>query len=486
MSELLRTETDVVVVGGGGAGLAAAIEAGRAGARVVLLEKNPALGGTTLRSVGSITATGTELQARAGIEDSTQAHFEDLALFNIAAVANADSRDNTDLRRVLVENAPDAIRFLSDMGIVFFGPMSEAPHRVPRMHNVLPHASAFIRNMAREAARAGVDIFVNARAETLLRDGKRVTGVRGDVNGAKQEFMAAGGVVLAAGDFSNGEAMKARFVSADIAAIPGINPTSMGDGQRLGEEAGGVIVNGDVMAVEVRFTAPPGKAWIDLLPSSRPLARLVRLSMRHLPPSMLRPFLMMFVTTHLAPSRKLFEEGAILINRNGFRFTDESGEIQFEIAKQPANEAFIVFDTQVAEKFTAWPNYISTAPGVAYAYLNDYRRNRRDIFHQAESLDALAARIGVPGGALAEGAPFTTPPFYALGPLRSWIAFADGGLRVSPGMEVLSSAGEPIPGLYAAGSCGQGGVLLEGHGHHLAWAFTSGRIAGQSAAAGNR
>ena len=52
-------------------------------------------------------------------------------------------------------------------------------------------------------------------------------------------------------------------------------------------------------------------------------------------------------------------------------------------------------------------------------------------------------------------------------------------------MEVLTTAGEPIPGLYAAGSCGQGGVLLAGHGHHLAWAFTSGRIAGVSAAAGN-
>jgi len=75
------------------------------------------------------------------------------------------------------------------------------------------------------------------------------------------------------------------------------------------------------------------------------------------------------------------------------------------------------------------------------------------------------------------------PPFYALGPVKSYCVFADGGLRVSEQMEVLIAAGAPIPGLYAAGSVGQGGLLLEGHGHHLAWAFVSGRIAGRSVAA---
>ena len=59
---------------------------------------------------------------------------------------------------------------------------------------------------------------------------------------------------------------------------------------------------------------------------------------------------------------------------------------------------------------------------------------------------------------------------------------ADGGLKVDRDLRVLNRDGQPIPGLYAAGSTGQGGLLLEGHGHHLAWAFTSGRIAGKHAA----
>ncbi len=72
---------EIVVVGGGGTGLAAAIEGAAAGRRVLLLEKEGKLGGTTGRSVGSITASGTELQRRAGVVDSTDAHFEDMPLF---------------------------------------------------------------------------------------------------------------------------------------------------------------------------------------------------------------------------------------------------------------------------------------------------------------------------------------------------------------------------------------------------------------------
>ena len=74
------------------------------------------------------------------------------------------------------------------------------------------------------------------------------------------------------------------------------------------------------------------------------------------------------------------------------------------------------------------------------------------------------------------------PPFHALGPVLSWIVFSEGGLRVDEKLRVLGRDGQPIPGLYAAGSAGQGGLLLEGHGHHLSWAFTSGRLAGENGA----
>ena len=72
----------------------------------------------------------------------------------------------------------------------------------------------------------------------------------------------------------------------------------------------------------------------------------------------------------------------------------------------------------------------------------------------------------------------------ALGPAKSWIVITDGGLAVSERMEVLNADGSVMPGLFAAGSNGQGGALLEGHGTHVGWAIVSGRIAGKSATSG--
>ena len=81
--------------------------------------------------------------------------------------------------------------------------------------------------------------------------------------------------------------------------------------------------------------------------------------------------------------------------------------------------------------------------------------------------------------------PIDRAPYCALGPAKSWIVFTDGGARINSKFQVVNRDGQPIRGLYAAGSAGQGGVLLEGHGHHLGWAFVSGRLAGRSAALGD-
>ena len=73
-------------------------------------------------------------------------------------------------------------------------------------------------------------------------------------------------------------------------------------------------------------------------------------------------------------------------------------------------------------------------------------------------------------------------PYVTLGPVRAVFVHAEGGLAVNSAHQVLGTGDRPIPGLYAAGSTGQGGLLLKGHGHHLAWAFASGRRAGRNAA----
>src|SRR5262249_10819222 len=106
---MAMTETvhDVVVVGGGGSGLAAAIEARWLGRDVVLIEKNSQLGGSTAWSIGSVSASATPHQLRRNIKDRPEDHWRDMAGFNGAL----DPRDNPELRRVLADAMPDTFRW---------------------------------------------------------------------------------------------------------------------------------------------------------------------------------------------------------------------------------------------------------------------------------------------------------------------------------------------------------------------------------------
>ncbi len=474
---------DVLVVGGGGAGLAAAISAAEAGARVLLLEKNERLGGSTAWSIGSVTATQTPHQRRQGIADDPAAHWADMPGF----AGELAPRDNDALRRVLCDEMPTTFQWLLDSGVCFYGPMPEPPHRQPRMHNVLPNSRAFIYHLERRARRAGVAIRTGAAVTALLQRHGRVAGVR-LADGL--ELHARGELILAAGDFTNDPGFKRRFMGEQEAKVQGVNASATGDGQRLGEALGARIVNGDLaLGPELRFIAPAQETFVRRLPPWRALALTMQWALEHVPMALLRPLMMKFLTTMLAPAAALFDDGARLVNRRGERFGDERQRPAWRLPDQPDGVGFIVLDAALAARYEAWPHFISTAPGIAYAYLADYRRNRPDVFAQAPTLDALAQRLGMDAQALArsaaaaDGRPALGPgPYVTLGPLRAVFVHAEGGLMVDEQHRVLDAQGQPIAGLRAAGSTGQGGLLLKGHGHHLGWAFASGRRAGRLAA----
>lgn len=492
MNAMRTIDCDVLVIGGGGSGLAAAASAAASGRKVTLIEKNDALGGTTAWSVGSISASATRLQAAAGIEgDRPEHHFEDMALFAGPLV----QRDNPALRRLLTENVTAALHWLMDIGVRFFGPMPEPPHRVPRMHNVLPNSRAYIYHLEKECRRLGVDIRLSHRAVRLCAADGRLEAVEVEApHGGTVRYRVRFGTVLASGDYAGSSEMKADRISARAAAVPAINETNTGDGHRLAIELGARVLNGDLMlGPEIRFVPPARQTLLKRLPPYRLVGLALKLAIDWLPDRIQRPFVMSFATTALAPTPAMYEAGAILVNRDGERFTDECDTPAYDVSMQPGGEAFIVFDGRVGELYSRPPNFISTAPGIAYAYLDDYRRSRRDIFNEAASIEELASMLKVDAGmlrnALLRGgtdgsgpSKSLRPPFYALGPVRSWILFTDGGLAVSDRLEILGKDDKPIGGFYGAGSAGQGGLILEGHGHHLAWAFTSGRIAGANAA----
>jgi len=482
----------VIVVGGGGAGLAAAIEARAAGADVLLIEKNPALGGSTAWSIGSITATGTPHQLRKGIIDNADDHWRDMAGFN----GELDARDNPALRRVLADAIPETFRWLLAHGIRFYGPMPEPPHQKPRMHNVLPNSRSYITHLERAARRAGVVVRTGTRAVSLVTDDHRVCGIDCETPNGRKRYRAAA-VVLAAGDFTSDPMLKSQYMGPREAKVDGVNVTATGDGQKLALTLGARVLNGDLaLGPELRFIPPQKQNILLKLPPWPLLASFMAWSLDRMPSFLLRPFVMSFVTTALAPSPTIFEAGALLVNKAGQRFTDELAKPAYDVAEQTDKIAYILLDSRLAQSFNAWPSFISTAPGVAYAYLDDYRRNRRDVFAAADSLNELGAKLSMARDALGQTVArynesagnrptFGAGPYVALGPVRAVFVHAEGGLAVDHDHRVLGPNDVPIAGLYAAGSTGQGGLLLKGHGHHLAWAFVSGRRAGRNAAAGH-
>ena len=165
---------EVVVLGGGGSGLAAAIEAAVAGARVVVIEKAEFLRGSTGRSVGAIAASRTPDQKRLGISDCPELHFEDYRTLS-GELAACESEE---LARLLVENVTESLAWLRGLGVEFFGPVEGPGHSVPRLHNALPGSRSYVHHLHKRARQLGVTILLSTTAETLEQVGEVVNQVR--------------------------------------------------------------------------------------------------------------------------------------------------------------------------------------------------------------------------------------------------------------------------------------------------------------------
>ena len=482
----MNTHYDAIVVGGGGSGLAAAVSAAECGTSVLLLEKQPHLGGTTGISVGSYTANRTRLQKRAGVEDSLDAHAEDAGKF---AAADIEARNNDELRRFFLSHSAATLDWLMGMGLRYHGPSPEPPNRVPRMHNVVPGAKIYIATLQAHLERHGGTILCGAPVVELTREDGRVKGVVAEIEGARTTFTAARGVVLAAGDYANSAAHISRFKGERFTAIEGINPHSGGDGHRLAEEAGAQLLNMDVTyGPELRFVPPPGRTFQQLLPTRGPLAwfmgRLLPAAPRLLTNALIRRLLV----TWQHPENALFDDGALLVNKNGECFCDATvwPDREIAIAQQPDKICYILLDRRLAERYSAWPHFISTAPKIAYAYVEDYLKLRPDVAVRG-TLDAVAARRGLPADALrssidahnADGQALAGDAWVLLGPAKAYFTTTEGGAAINQQFQVLDEENQTIPGLYAVGQNGLGGQILWGHGLHIAWAMTSGRLVGE-------
>jgi hypothetical protein len=176
------------------------------------------------------------------------------------------------------------------------------------------------------------------------------------------------------------------------------------------------------------------------------------------------------------------------VNRQGTRVGGDIGIPEISLAKEEVRECWLVMDKRLANKFSKWPDFLSTAPGVAYAYLPDFKRSRPDLYTSASTVSELAQKLDIPEDVFTRTiedinssrsieTKLLDGPYCALGPLRLWGLAAPIGLAVDTNLRVLDGSDNPIPGLFAVGNVGQGRFTISGHGHGLGWAFTSGRLA---------
>jgi fumarate reductase flavoprotein subunit len=363
------------------------------------------------------------------------------------------------------------------------------------MHNVVPGARAYITTLQTRFQQLGGVILCNAGVERLVCKDRRIVGVVAIQSRKEQEFQARRGVVLAAGDYANSPELIKNFKGDRFSEIEGINPFSTGDGHRLAEQAGARLINMDVTyGPELRFVPPSRRSFLNLLPTGGIATKLMGWLMPYVPKFVVNAFIRRLLVTWQHPENALFDDGAILVNQLGRRFCDErdSPSREIAIAAQPGKLCYILLDQRLIQRYSAWPHFISTAPQIAYAYVADYLRLRADIAVRARTLEALAKLRGISASALqatidsfnmqrgeSNIAPLEGSDWVLLGPAKAYFTTTEGGAAINERFQVLNDQGTPIEGLYAVGQNGLGGQILWGHGLHIAWAMTSGRLCGR-------
>ena len=484
---MTHNDPDVLIVGAGGSGLAAAVSCAQHGLSVLVLEACAEIGGTTGIAVGSFTASQSELQRKQGITDSPEQHANDLTGF---APSQIEARNNSTQRAFFTKHVAETMNWLQALKIKFVGPVAEPPNRHPRMHNVIPGAKAYIARLQIAAQKQGVEIRPNSTVTKLIINEGHVIGAEyQDAAGEIHLVRAQLAVVLAAGDYANNSELIKRFKGGGYENIEGINPHATGLGHLLAESVGARMVNMDVTyGPELRFIATSQTPFQQWLPVSGPLATIQNWIAGLLPDWVFRKLIKRLLVTWQHPEDALFEHGAILINRHAERFCDEldTATRNRAVSHQDDRQAYILLSADQVEEFSQWPHFISTAPDIAYAYIDDYLRLRPDVTLKSENLRAISQAANLPLTRLVETANSSfsnlNGPWVLLGPVKSYFTTTEGSPAINEHMQVLNTKDRVIEGLYAVGQCGLNGMILWSHGCHIAWAMTSGRLVGESIA----
>jgi fumarate reductase flavoprotein subunit len=444
----------VLIIGGGAAGLVAALAARDTGVEVVVLERDAAPQGSTALSSGFVPAAGTRFQRAKGIDDSPELFARDLQK---KAKGLAEQR----LVAVLSRSIGPTIDWLADTYGVPFGLVEGflyPVHSVLRMHGTPRHTGAELMAYLTQAAeRAGVDIVTNAHVHALYADANgRVAGVRLDRPDGTTESIGCGALVLACSGFGGNPDMVRRYIPEMAGALYFGHTGNTGDAVAWGENLG---------AATRDMTAYQGHGSV--------------------------------ATPHnILITWAVMMEGGVQVNATGARFSDEHqgySEQAVAVLAQPGGVAWSICDQRLHEL------------GLGF---EDYRRAvESGAVRTAPDIRALAATLGLPADALAStvdavrsfiagvardpfgrdftGKPPLAPPFYGV-KVTGALFHTQGGLWIDDTARVLRRDDTQLPNLFAAGgaACGVSGPQVWGYlsGNGLLAAVGLGQIAGSQAA----
>lgn len=494
-SGTIERTADVVVIGSGGAGMSAALEAIKAGGKVIVIEKMASAGGNTILAGSAMNAADPELQKKQEMtpaqldtidsllelpaknehmkawqdtirgdiekyraENSTYL-YDSPALHKLQTYVDGDYVANPELVEVFGDNALDSIHWLTELGTEWTDTITAAVGATwTRSHTPLQtfgsKGAGFVLPQLQEVEKLGGEILLEHTAQELLIEDGRVTGVKGvTADGSTFIFRAEKGVILATGGFSANVEMREKYnthwATLDEAIPTSNGPQATGDGIIMAENAGANLV---------------GMEWIQMLPTT----------VKSFTPAI---------------------DSTILVNKEGKRFVKEDGrrdEISKATLEQPETKYWRIVDAHVTEDMLN---------GVAYTGETISEMVDNEGVFKADSLAELADMIGVPADALQEtvdefngyaenngkgdptgrtlfGQKIDKAPYYALVGLTK-VHHTMGGVEINTETQVLDKNGAVIEGLYAAGEV-TGGIHGSNRlgGNAISDAIIFGRIAG--------
>lgn len=489
-------DTDIVIVGAGGAGMTAAIAAANEGRDVVIVESQAMVGGNSVRATGGMNAAKTpaqdenEFNEAAGVEKTLETaasewadneaitalantvaeqwaayqanpegYFDSVELMELDTLIGGHGINDPALVEALCSNSADAIDWLAEQGIELTSVSSFGGASVKRIHRpvdsegkTISVGSYMIPLLQSKCEELGIEILLNTTANKILTDadGAAVGIEATDKNGAAVTVNAKA-VILATGGFGANLDMVVEY-KPDLAGFMTTNaPGAQGQGIDMAVAIGAGTVDMDQIQIHPTVEA----------------------------------------NTAALITEGLRGDGAILVNAEGNRFTDEVGTRDVvsaaEIA-QTGSYSWLVIDQAMVDASSVIQGYIKngyTVSGETYEELAEAMGVDAAAF--AATMEkwnaAVAAGVDEEFGRTSFANPLDTAPYYAI-KVTAGIHHTMGGLTINPQTQVLAGDGTVIDGLYAAGEVTggvHGGNRLGGTA--VADFVVFGRIAGEQAAA---